>query len=588
MENKQVTNDLAIEDRVSTLPQEIIHEILDRLGSPKQVSQLNILSKTWSHLIQSYPVIDFHENYCVSWETEHRHANKILEKLSQGNSYSVRVVRIETIVCSQFYYDFYDRLLGFAAEFPLLREIDIDFGSGRCDSPGCGVRDSSKIVYRIPASFFTPNGKQFARLDTLKLKLCRFYHYESLPLTNFSCLGSSLKVLCLEHVEFPNVEILHSMIDHASLLETLTLKIISVGDPDEEVTVHKFHIRNHPNLKILNIFKFYIDLLEIAGIDSLEEVGVMSTGTKDFKMWSTPNLKVLQIEGLDSMELINKLISEHPSLESLTLECPHDLRWPRDNDDDDDNDDDNENHDDETRELKIVGFKNLREVTLKYSQILMRDPSFAVTIDAPMLTKFAYQGDGRYFPAISIRNPVGSSELVAASVTCQRTERSCVNVYELKKFLFQLSPFELTVEFPFFRNKWDNDRYKSPAAPPAVECLKFQAKPPSYDRHLHTNLDYFFQCCRPKLLSFTESASEQVPDSSFLSNLENMCKQFTERDCKTGCNCWRHQLKDVKMMSKIIGESTSVEKDKVMEVAMDTVSSLGQAKQEVWFVLTWH
>ncbi|CAN0914349.1 hypothetical protein LINGRAHAP2_LOCUS28514 [Linum grandiflorum] len=443
MENKQVTNDLAIEDRVSTLPQEIIHEILDRLGSPKQVSQLNILSKTWSHLIQSYPVIDFHENYCVSWETEHRHANKILEKLSQGNSYSVRVVRIETIVCSQFYYDFYDRLLGFAAEFPLLREIDIDFGSGRCDSPGCGVRDSSKIVYRIPASFFTPNGKQFARLDTLKLKLCRFYHYESLPLTNFSCLGSSLKVLCLERVGFPNLEILQSMIHHASLLETLTLNDIRTNSP------MKFQIRNHPNLKILNIFEFYVELLEIGGINSLVEVRVISTGTEDFKMWSTPNLKVLQIEGLDSMELVNKLISEHPSLESLTLECPRDLRRPRD----DDNDDDNDDHDDETRELKIVGFQKLREVTLKHSQILMRDPSFAVTIDASMLTKFAYQGDGKYFPAISIRNPVGSSEVVAASVTCQKTERSYVNVYELKKFLIQLSPFELTVEFPFFQNQ---------------------------------------------------------------------------------------------------------------------------------------
>ncbi|CAN0914299.1 hypothetical protein LINGRAHAP2_LOCUS28476 [Linum grandiflorum] len=41
------------------------------------------------------------------------------------------------------------------------------------------------------------------------------------------------------------------------------------------------------------------------------------------------------------------------------------------------------------------------------------------------------------------------------------------------------------------------------------------------------------------------------------------------------------------MVSRVVDESTSVEKDKVMEVSMDTVWSLGKAKQEIWFILTW-
>ncbi|CAN0914353.1 hypothetical protein LINGRAHAP2_LOCUS28515 [Linum grandiflorum] len=548
-----------VEDRISTLPDEIIiHEILGRLQpSPEQVAQFNILSKRWSHLIQSYPILEYHETYSRSSGRERRHAAAILDKFSKGNLFCVEVVRMETrVCCSQFYYDFYDRILGFAAEFPLLREIDIDFGCGRCNSPGYRTPILSIIVYSIPESFFTPNGKQFARLDILKLKSCSFWRYENVALANFSCLGSSLKVLCLERVEFPNVEILHSMIDHATRLETLTLNDIPI-----DTLSKKFQIRNHPNLKILNLFQFHFKNLEIGGIDSLEEVRLIGKNTKDFKMWSTPNLKVLHIEGLGSMELMNKLISEHPLLESLLLECPPD----------------------ETRELKIVHSVILREVTLKYPN---KDVSVAIEIDAPKLTNFTYQGESSYFPKISIRNPVESStEVVAASVTCLKSP----SLRRLKRFLIGLSRFQLTVEFAFFGSLvWVGAWDESPT--PAIECLKFKATP-SADEWVwvrDTNLDGFFQCCHPKLLCFTESTSEQVRNSLFLSNLENMCKQFTKRDCKTrGCDCWRHQLKDVKMMSKIIGESTSVEKDRVTEVSMDTVSSLGEAEQEIWFILTW-
>ncbi|CAN0914347.1 hypothetical protein LINGRAHAP2_LOCUS28513 [Linum grandiflorum] len=392
-------------------------------------------------------------------------------------------LRMETFLCSPFYYDFYDRILGLAAESPLLREIDIDFGCGRCHSPDCGMPDKSVVEYSIPESFFTPNGKQFARLDTLKLQFCAFWLYENLALTNFSCLGSSLKVLSLQHVQFPNAEIFYSMIDHASLLENLTLNDIRIGSP------MKFQIQNKPNLKILNLSELYLDTLEIGGIDSLEEFRVTGTHTEEFKMSSTPNLKVLHIEGFSSMELINKLISEHPLLESLTLECPSD----------------------ETRELKIVHSEKLRDVTLKYSH-----GDGSVVIDAPMLTNFTYQGESSYFPKISIRNPVGSSTEVVA-VICLKSER--VNVGRLKQFLVVLSRFQLsTVELASFGSLWGKDEEESP--PPAVECLKFRAKPPSCERHLRTNLDYFFQCCHPKILCFTEPSSEQVPNSLFLPNLE--------------------------------------------------------------------
>ncbi|CAN0879714.1 hypothetical protein LINGRAHAP2_LOCUS13237 [Linum grandiflorum] len=269
------------EDRISTLPNEIIHQILYRLESGKQVAQLNILSKTWSNLIQSYPVLEFRATTPLR---EQRDAAAILKKLSQGTDL-VEIVRIDTRLCKGFYYDFPERIWSFVAEFARLRELDIDF---RDDSICCCC---CSIVYTIPESFFTPNGKQFARLEILKLWNCGFDPYENLGC--FSGLGSSLKVLCLHCVIFPNAEILNSMIDHASLLETLTLDNLDI-DSDE----WKLLIRNHPNLKIIQLSDLYIDLLEIGGIHSLKEVRVIRTTMEGFKIWSTPNLKVVHCEGV--------------------------------------------------------------------------------------------------------------------------------------------------------------------------------------------------------------------------------------------------------------------------------------------------
>ncbi|CAN0879715.1 hypothetical protein LINGRAHAP2_LOCUS13238 [Linum grandiflorum] len=258
------------EDRISRLPNEIIHQILDRLEYREKVAQLNILSKTWSNLIQSYPVLEF------------RVTTKWREERDAAGTDFVEIFRIDTRLCEDFQDDFRNQILSFVAEFALLREFDIDFGAGPC---GCcsppGFPETGVIVYCIPESFFTPNGKQFARLEILKLQYCRFDLYKNLAIASscFTGLGSSLKVLCLDYVRFPNDGILNSMIDHASLLETLTLENIYIDSPKCEL-----RIRNHPNLKIIQLFGLYIHLLEIGGIHSLKEVRVIRTLLEGFKM----------------------------------------------------------------------------------------------------------------------------------------------------------------------------------------------------------------------------------------------------------------------------------------------------------------
>ncbi|CAN1754037.1 F-box protein At1g60400 [Linum perenne] len=48
------------DDRISSLPDEILHEILNRLCSRKQFAKAALLSKRWKHLWLSYPVLEFY------------------------------------------------------------------------------------------------------------------------------------------------------------------------------------------------------------------------------------------------------------------------------------------------------------------------------------------------------------------------------------------------------------------------------------------------------------------------------------------------------------------------------------------------
>ncbi|CAN1266300.1 Putative FBD-associated F-box protein At5g56690 [Linum perenne] len=94
-------------DQISSLPDEILHDILERLRSPKQAAKAALLSKTWSHLWLSYPVLEFdyytdYTNIGPSRSTMDSFIAAAMRKLSSsGLSYikSVRIVsRIE--VCN--------------------------------------------------------------------------------------------------------------------------------------------------------------------------------------------------------------------------------------------------------------------------------------------------------------------------------------------------------------------------------------------------------------------------------------------------------------------------------------------------------
>ncbi|CAN1754164.1 F-box/FBD/LRR-repeat protein At5g53840 [Linum perenne] len=48
------------DDRISELPDEIIHDILERLQSPMEAVKSSLLSRRWIHIWRSYPILEFH------------------------------------------------------------------------------------------------------------------------------------------------------------------------------------------------------------------------------------------------------------------------------------------------------------------------------------------------------------------------------------------------------------------------------------------------------------------------------------------------------------------------------------------------
>ncbi|CAL1397838.1 unnamed protein product [Linum trigynum] len=47
------------EDRISQLPEEIIHSILNRLKSPEEAAGTSVLSRRWLQLWRRYPFFEF-------------------------------------------------------------------------------------------------------------------------------------------------------------------------------------------------------------------------------------------------------------------------------------------------------------------------------------------------------------------------------------------------------------------------------------------------------------------------------------------------------------------------------------------------
>ncbi|CAL1393542.1 unnamed protein product [Linum trigynum] len=529
-------------DRISALPDEILHDILSRLDSQKLVGKATVLSKRWAGLWFSYPTLELNGDdfrYKESLKSFAASAAKKLSSFQQQNDTNPHLAAVTIKFNSggwmgDHYSDFcttiLDDLLGFVAKNPP-KKIDVVASH-----------------YSIPREFLLPaGGGQLSRIKDLSLQNCNFDSYANLFTEDdknsnpFDCLRGSLRKLRLVNVKFPDGgRILNSIIAGASLLEELTLFFQGV---------QRIQVRDLPNLKHLKLFPNDPVDFDIAWPHRSIEDGAMA-------IVLTPDLTSVEITTARACAFTNweveDLISESPLLESsITLTSGLSRVY----------------------DLKIVNNDKLKEVKLSSwnHSIGLSDISFLPWVKL------------RFFPTILSKDDK-SFALVTIHIALSR-----LHLNGLGKLLAKLSQFWLSVQLIHeFPNGWEEDVDQcGDVQSPIIEHVIVSQRSLSSCNKKELFLDTIFYCCRPKFISFSPwtyklSRENMVSVGESIQQLF-MKREFNDR-CRTKCNCWRHRLEDVKILHRSI--KGSIKKEKVLNISNFMFSSLGEQDQ-IWFVLIW-
>ncbi|CAN0877622.1 F-box/FBD/LRR-repeat protein At5g53840 [Linum grandiflorum] len=526
------------EDRISKLPDEVIHEILACLRSSRQSAKLAILSKRWNHLWRSYPVFDFtlHE-----WPTRtmEEDLEKFLTAATKKFSVSQHVAAVRIKLNGYCESDnLLEKLLGFVAR--VTQEVRLIL--------------AWKV---IPEGLF--NDDHSRRLKVLKLRGVRF------PSGSSVRFGASLQVLSLQYVDFPEENnegdrILNSVIESASnCLETLELSSID--------GIQRLQIRDCHRLKTLKAIGFSWGTFEISGAKSLEILHVDYLSEEQMDGMLTPdnviNVKVVHVAFTETTtnEALNKFISKFSRLELLEL-----IRLPS------------------IPKVKIDATNNkfLRAIYFDMEYYERGSRPEVLEIEAPWLSKLVLNiKDGNVgFPDILINKTASEPVVLQVLVRCRLFYHIDMYWDLLQPLLATLSRFHLTLEF--FANKQQR-------------CVKVSLSQHIADESLITTIDHvkfppnlltywdamdfmniMFLYCRPKLLSFTEvEAGQNVLQLRYL-------WRFIDRNCKAvGRIRPNYHPKCAKLMKRVINDD-GIEEDR----EIDLVSFLDDPKP-CWIVFYW-
>ncbi|CAL1393545.1 unnamed protein product [Linum trigynum] len=523
-------------DRISALPDEILHDILSHLNSQKFIGKATVLSKRWANLWFSYPTLEFNGNDFGTQKSLKGFAAAAAKKLSSFQ-HQLAAVRINgngwMANNSDFCTTILDDLLGSVAKNQP-QKINV-----------------TATYYSIPREFLLPAGGagQLCRIKHLSLENCNFDRYVNLFTDDddsrsnpFDYLRGSLRTLRLTGIKFPDGgRILNSMIAGASLLEELEVTFFR--------GVQRVQVRDLPNLKRLKLYAIDKVDFDIAWPHCPSEDGAMA-------IVLTPDLTSVEIRSARACIYTNwdveDLISECPLMESSITSAASDPP--------------------PVHHLKIVNNDKLKEVTLSSwnCSIALPNTTFLWVNIRFFLTVLSK--DDRSFALVKTHGPLSQLDL-----------------YDLGKVLEKLTRFWLTIEliheFPNCQEE-DVDQFQDVHSPIVEHVIVSENFLRSCNKK-EFFLGAIFCCCRPKFLSCTPR-KYKVPRENLLLVVEYVQQLFMKREfndrCRIKCNCWRHQLEDVKILWRSI--KGSIKEDKVMNITNFAVSSLGE-KDQIWFVLMW-
>ncbi|CAN1753977.1 hypothetical protein LINPERHAP1_LOCUS5337 [Linum perenne] len=405
----------------------------------------------------------------------------------------------------------------------------------------------------------------FSRLRTLKLVGFRLLEDHPHTIINHQYRMINLRELYLLSVHINN-RVLNSMIAGAPLLEKLTLKFINPIIKHGFLEVRpRVEVCNHANLKHFHISSMMgLSEIVVGALHSLESLSLIMLDCHDLEIICSselPSLKSLEIEYCYDLKehAVNKLISKSPSLLSLRL-----VRL------------------DKVNELKI------ESPTLEKLELMWYDwdPERVFRIDAPRLVNVRFGGNITFLHAISdATNSFQAAQIRSCtfelSLYCSLIANQII--MKPKEFLkkvtrqFQFVELKLHNITSLSRSKeWDQAEGSSPT--PVVERVEVKLERESVNHNFLYNMLW---SCHPKYFSLHHDtytnrlSSLKLVNEVFMERTFHNCKKIT-------CKCWRHQLKDVKIVN-----ARDNYKEELVDISADLLSAL-QCKGQVLFKLIWY
>ncbi|CAN1180193.1 F-box/FBD/LRR-repeat protein At3g52680, partial [Linum perenne] len=486
-------------DRISELPDEIIHEILERLQCPEEAAKSSLLSRRWVHIWRSYPIIEFHgpEDYSYSAKLQ-LFVAAAAKKLSSDDEHNrIKAVRISSR-CSAFNRDLVDLIVN---------------------------REPEEIVvegyYR---SQFTPllatNLINNPKLRILDLCDCKFWEYQDTNHLDMRMIN--LRVLRLERFSIDD-KLLNRLIAGSPLLEELKLS-------HPEYPISRLHICNNPNLKILDLGKCIVwELIQIAGTTKSLETMSLTSSDLDISPSALSSLKSLKMDKAYKLmkKGINNLIAYSSSLQSLCL-----------------------SHIKKVKEVKIRSDSLLQ---LKLDDL---NPDMRLHIDAPRLVDVYYTGNIMSLPTVT--RPVNLQQAQLCTFTLHLRTRQINHFIELKDFLVKLRRQFRSVRIcldPCVSFLGDVVDYDHASLIPMIEQVEFKFDLSKVDDK-HSLMNALFWSFHPEylcLMRYNEPSLEYMAESFINRRNNDSC-------CKSGYKCWRHQLKDVKIVIRKEDEAVTMKR----------------------------
>ncbi|CAN1339405.1 F-box/FBD/LRR-repeat protein At5g53840 [Linum perenne] len=162
-------------DRISDLPEGIVHCILRRLQTPEQAGRTIILSRRWQSIWQSYPFVEFHPKDELTCSRDREHRRRIFQqfiessirRFSQDTDLPMKSLKVKFIEMNNDLLRDFDQLLDLALRRKAEKiDIDVPLRNLPVSTPN-SVRflPLSRVGYQN----FTESMANFQLLETLEL-----------------------------------------------------------------------------------------------------------------------------------------------------------------------------------------------------------------------------------------------------------------------------------------------------------------------------------------------------------------------------------------------------------------------------------